>query len=165
MNLPSGYLISAGDRVFIREGDNGYSALLVDIKMDGTEDTVQLDNGDIKIVDRSKIFPENYKEIMEYKEIKDELGIGICEITFTKKDGTERIMSGTLNFDYIPTEKQPKGNSSGEHQTQQNTISVFDVIKEDWRSFRIDSVTNFERLTGPGCGSDKTKKDEIKNEV
>jgi hypothetical protein len=147
MNLPSGHLISVGDRVFIREGDDGYSALLVDVEMDGTKDTVQLDNGDIKIIDRSKIFPKNYKKIMEYKEIKDELNIGICEITFTKKDGTERIMSGTLNFDHIPQEKHPK-QKSGEHQTQHTTVTVFDVIKEDWRSFRVDSIIDFTRLTG-----------------
>jgi hypothetical protein len=28
--------------------------------------------------------------------------------------------------------------------------------KEAWRSFRLDSVTNFERLTGHGRGEKKT---------
>ena len=29
---------------------------------------------------------------------------GICEVLFTKKDGTERLMKCTLNMDYIPEE-------------------------------------------------------------
>ena len=81
-------------------------------------------------------------------------------VVFDKKNGEERVMSGTLNFEHIPTDKQPKGT---QHQTSKNTIAVFDVVKENWRSFRVDSVIDFERLTGPGRGSDKKK--EVENEI
>ncbi len=158
--LPTGYLISAGDRVIVRDDDTEYTALLVGIDTEGFDDTIQLDDGTVKEMDRSRIFPTNYENIKIYEKFKDELNLGICEITFTKKDGTERVMSGTLNFDHIPKDKYPTG--SGKNGTQQESIAVFDVIKEDWRSFRISSVINFERLTGPGCGSDKKK--EVKDE-
>jgi hypothetical protein len=159
--LPTGYLINVGDRVIVREDDTEYTALLLDIDVDGYDDTIQLDDGTTKDIDRSRIFPTNYENKRMYEELKDELNLGICEVTFTKKDGTERVMSGTLNFDHIPNDKQPKG--TGKQKTQQESIAVFDVMKEDWRSFRISSVINFERLTGPGCGSDKKK--EVKDET
>lgn len=161
MILPSGHLISVGDKVVVRESDNGkeYIALLVDVDVGGKKDTVE-HFGELVEVDRDKIFPFDFNNIMNYKHFKNELGMGICEVTFMKADDTERIMSATLNFDHIPTEKHPKGTNN--HITQQESIAVFDVIKEDWRSFRVDSVINFERLTGMGCGSDKPKekKDE-----
>jgi len=158
--IPTGYLINTGDRVIVRDDNTEYTALLIDIDMEGFDDTIQLDDGTVKEMDRSRIFPTNYENTKIYEEFKDELNLGICEITFTKKDGSERVMSGTLNFDHIPTDKHPKG--TGKQETQQKSIAIFDVMKEDWRSFRISSVINFERLTGPGRGSDKKK--EVKDE-
>lgn len=58
-------------------------------------------------------------------------------ITFTKKDGSERKMLCTLMEDKIPSEKTPKG--AGKAQSEES-IAVFDVEKQDWRSFRFDSV-------------------------
>ena len=59
---------------------------------------------------------------------------GIVEITFTKKDGTERVMNCTLLEDYLP-ETTGTGRSASF-----DAVAVYDVDKEDWRSFRWDSV-------------------------
>lgn len=59
------------------------------------------------------------------------------EVNFTKNDGTERKMLCTLSPDQIPEEKMPK--NSGKTKND-DVISVFDIEKSDWRSFRIDSV-------------------------
>jgi len=58
----------------------------------------------------------------------------VVEITFTKKDGTERVMNCTLQEDYLPetTGAGRSGNS--------DTLAVFDTEVEDWRSFRWDSI-------------------------
>ena len=66
----------------------------------------------------------------------------VC-IVFTKKDGTEREMFCTLSESKIPAEKQPKSQAS-DSETVKNgdgsAIRVFDTIKQEWRSFRWDSV-------------------------
>jgi len=58
----------------------------------------------------------------------------VVEVTFTKKDGTERVMNCTLQEDYLPetTGAGRAGNS--------DALAVFDTEIEDWRSFRWDSI-------------------------
>ena len=58
----------------------------------------------------------------------------VVEITFTKKDGTERVMNCTLLEDYLP-ETTGTGRSAGS-----DALAVFDVDADGWRSFRWDSV-------------------------
>ena len=62
-------------------------------------------------------------------------------ISFTKKDGTERKMICTLAENKIPSEKMPK--NSGKSKSD-DALAVFDIEKNDWRSFRWDSVTKIE---------------------
>jgi len=64
-------------------------------------------------------------------------------IVFTKKDGTDREMFCTLNESKIPTDKLPKSeasNSTTAGQGNDSAIRVFDTSKQEWRSFRWDSV-------------------------
>ena len=61
-------------------------------------------------------------------------------ITFTKTDGTERRMWATTLPKYIPEAFQPKGDSKVKENP--NTIRCFDLDKQEWRSFRVDSVTS-----------------------
>ena len=58
----------------------------------------------------------------------------VVEVTFTKKDGTERVMNCTLLEDYLP-ETTGAGRSSGS-----DALAVFDVDADGWRSFRWDSI-------------------------
>jgi hypothetical protein len=58
----------------------------------------------------------------------------VVEVTFTKKDGTERVMNCTLLEDYLP-ETTGVGRSAGS-----DALAVFDVDADGWRSFRWDSV-------------------------
>jgi hypothetical protein len=60
-------------------------------------------------------------------------------IVFTKKDGTDREMSCTLNESKIPSEKQPKSEGT-ESTTSGSALRVFDTQKQEWRSFRWESV-------------------------
>ena len=156
----SGYMINIGDRVLVRPAtiDYGFPARLVAIDMEGTQDTIEVEStdevlgiekGEIMTVERNDIYPSNIEEIHSYKTMKEELNRGICEVTFTKKNGDERVMPCTLVFDHIPEEHHPKGTSTN---VSQDTIAVWCMDKEGWRSFRVESVTNFERLTGLGKG-------------
>lgn len=58
----------------------------------------------------------------------------VVEVTFTKKDGTERVMNCTLHEDYLP-EITGSGRAAS-----LDALAVFDTEVEDWRSFRWDSI-------------------------
>ena len=62
-------------------------------------------------------------------------------ISFTKKDGTERIMKCTLAEQKIPSDFAPKGS---ERAKSDETVAVFDLENNGWRSFRWDSLKNIE---------------------
>jgi hypothetical protein len=64
----------------------------------------------------------------------------VC-VTFTKKDGTERNIKCTLVESRIPSDKKPKNKTVG--VSSDEAIRVFDLEKQDWRSFRWDSVKSF----------------------
>lgn len=73
--------------------------------------------------------------------LQDLLRTNIVTISFTKKDGSERKMRCTLGESVIPSEKTPK--NSGKSKSA-DAIAVFDIEKQDWRSFRFDSVKMIE---------------------
>jgi hypothetical protein len=58
----------------------------------------------------------------------------VVEVTFTKKDGTERVMNCTLLEDYLP-ETTGVGSAAS-----LDALAVYDTDVEDWRSFRWDSI-------------------------
>ena len=148
-------MINTGDSVLIRRNDmDEFTAKLIEIDIGSNAAWVELENGDTMKVEREEIFPDTVKEMFSYRIMKEELNKGICEVTFTKKNGDERVMPCTLVFDSIPEEYHPKGTGNS-HQSQDN-IAVWCMDKEGWRSFRVDSVTKFERLTGHGKGEKTT---------
>ena len=63
----------------------------------------------------------------------------IVEVTFTKKStGETRVMRCTLNAQHLPEQTQ----SSRIKEFNPEVMSVFDLDKQDWRSFRIDSIVS-----------------------
>lgn len=71
----------------------------------------------------------------------------IVTVTFEKLDGTTRKMRCTLIENKIPDESKPK--NSGKAQSDES-IAVFDLEKQGWRSFRFDSVRQIEFTLGEG---------------
>lgn len=74
--------------------------------------------------------------------LHDDITKNLC-VVFTKKDGTDREMFCTLSESRIPAEKQPKSQASDSTtagQGNDSAIRVFDTEKQEWRSFRWDSV-------------------------
>ncbi len=86
---------------------------------------------------------------MEKSEMKELLKSNICEVVFTKVDGTERTMRATLKPDVITfmednlaVEKEddtPKRT----RKANDNVVSCYDIEKAGWRSFKVDSVKSF----------------------
>ncbi|MBX0313077.1 MAG: SH3 beta-barrel fold-containing protein [Sulfurihydrogenibium sp.] len=60
----------------------------------------------------------------------------LVKVVFTKADGTERTLIGTIKN--IPEEHMPKG--TGYYSLNMDVYRCFDVEADGWRSFRLDSV-------------------------
>lgn len=60
-------------------------------------------------------------------------------VTFTKLNGEERVLRCTRDLKRIPEKKHPKGI----RKPADTVVTAYDIDKEDWRSFRLDSVKSF----------------------
>ena len=117
--------------------------------------------GDIMPVETYKInmIEEGVEKDLTREDIVELLYNDVVTVTFTKADGTERVMICTLLQEIlkeqiespnsiltdIPTPTFDKADIVDESQlpkkeVNQNTIAVYDIQVKDWRSFRVDSV-------------------------
>ena len=64
------------------------------------------------------------------------------KITFTKKDGTERVMNCTLDPNVIPLVESVQ--DQREKNKEKDYIAAYDTDIKAWRSFIIKSVKAFE---------------------
>jgi len=77
---------------------------------------------------------------MTKDDMKKALANCVCTVVFEKVNGEERTMHCTTNVDFIPKDKHPKSSVNG----REDVIAAFDTSKQDWRSFRVDSVREFK---------------------
>jgi len=69
----------------------------------------------------------------------------VVTIKFKKKDDTIRKMVCTLSEDYLPEpEEVIEGQEKKSKKENPNTLPVWDLEKLAWRSFRVDSVVEYE---------------------
>lgn len=68
------------------------------------------------------------------------------KITFTKKDGTERVMNCTLDPKVIPLVESVQ--DKREKSKDKDYIAVFDTDIKAWRSFVVKNVKAFEFTIG-----------------
>jgi acyl-ACP thioesterase len=86
---------------------------------------------------------ERNRMIMTKEELLEELRYRICEVTFTKVNGETRTMPCTLRPDLVPAyERKTPVKEATEKESA--TLSVWCIDKQAWRSFRVDSVTDFK---------------------
>lgn len=86
-----------------------------------------------------------YTELKEYLKIVDLeyfLRSHVLKIRFVKKDETVRVMVCTLDPSKLPERKQDT--LSIVKNKKFNIVRVYDLQKEDWRSFDIDSLIDYE---------------------
>jgi hypothetical protein len=78
------------------------------------------------------IFREWLKDLLQ---IRPEV-----EVTFTKKDGTERVMKCTLHPDILPKQEVKENNDKVTRIQNESVLPVYDLEVKSWRSFTVDSV-------------------------
>lgn len=84
---------------------------------------------------------EDEMELLKFR-IHELLKTNTVEVNFTKVDGTSRRMVCTLDPSRMP-EVEFSENSV---ERSNDVLSVWDLEKNDWRSFRLGSVNSFMAL-------------------
>jgi hypothetical protein len=78
------------------------------------------------------------------EELKTLLTENILSVLFKKADGTQRAMLCTLNPDYLPVIERQEGDEVKKVKTPSDTnVAVWDLEKNSWRSFRVNSIINY----------------------
>ena len=80
---------------------------------------------------------------MEREDYLTALRNNDCKVVFTKVDGTERTMLCTLRENVIKPLFEGKETKTVVQRTNKN-ITVYDLEKNAFRQFKIDSVKSFE---------------------
>lgn len=89
----------------------------------------------------------------ERNHLKDALRYGVLEVKFTKTDGSERVMLATLQSKYFPAAPDVRTDQEAvaalsmykpPRKQNPDTLSVWDIDKGAWRSFRLDRVVSWK---------------------
>ena len=87
----------------------------------------------------TELFFDRVKEIMRNQELT---------ITFTKKDGTDRVMRCTLDPNKLPIKESAE--ITTQRKPNNDTMAVFDLDAQGWRSFTKKSVKTIDFTTHRG---------------
>ena len=82
---------------------------------------------------------------MTRQELVEFLSKGVCELTFTKVDGTERTMPCTLDPELLPKVELSEDKSVPK-KLNMDTLRVFVTDINQWRSFRIANFKSIKAI-------------------
>ena len=82
---------------------------------------------------------------MDKQKLKNILKQNIVSISFKKVDGSDRKMICSLKEDILPVIESKE--STKKKPENENVLPVWDLEKNAFRSFRIDSVTDYQVVT------------------
>lgn len=71
--------------------------------------------------------------------IKEILRERSAVVTFKKVNGDQRVMECTTNLDLIPPSGWPQGKIELSEETKNQTLRVYDLKAQGWRSFKIEN--------------------------
>lgn len=81
-------------------------------------------------------------EPMLHKWLNDILKVSEATITFTKVDGTERVMKCTLEASKLPVVELKEDAKPRKVSDSTKALRVFDLEKNEWRAFTIKNIKN-----------------------
>jgi hypothetical protein len=85
---------------------------------------------------------ESKVDVTDRLQVKEVLKNGEATITFTKVDGSKRVMRCTLDESKIPEVYRVL--TTGKRVMPEEVQPVFDLDTQHWKSFRWDSLTDIE---------------------
>ena len=86
------------------------------------------------------------------KWLRNVLQTETVTVTFTKKDGTERIMNCTTNPSIVPKVEIKEGATP--RKVSETTMRVFDTDINEWRSFTTKSIKHLSIEFSLGAEND-----------
>ena len=100
---------------------------------------------------QSDTWSERLHQAWAINAIRQCLQRGLLRFTFIKKDGSIREACGTLCNKLIPEAQRPKGVRAkrieqGLEQPNYTSIAYYDLDKEEWRSFAVDSLDELRQV-------------------
>ena len=100
---------------------------------------------------KSKLLNNAYSEMNEKdQKLFREWVTGVLKretatLTFQKKDGTMRVMKASLREEDMPSYEKK---TETVRKINEEVLSVVDLEKNEWRSFRFDSIKKIEFSLG-----------------
>lgn len=79
-------------------------------------------------------------EPMLHSWLNSMLKVTEATITFTKVDGSERVMKCTLEANKLPPVVIKEDAKPRKESTSTKALRVFDIEKNEWRSFTIKNI-------------------------
>lgn len=89
------------------------------------------------------IMTEEEKKTTMREGLKRLLQENVLVVSFIKADGTKREMRCTLDPNLLPELPESK-TEKPKRAVSREVLPVYDLDKQGWRSFRLDSVENFK---------------------
>ena len=87
---------------------------------------------------------------MDRNVIQQALKENVVEVTFTKINGDERVMTCTLDSKLLPPATKDDAMSQKKvRELNEEVLSVWDVNAQGWRSFRVANVTRWTLVHYP----------------
>jgi hypothetical protein len=89
-----------------------------------------------------------YSQPEERNPILEALHKGVVKVTFTKADGTVRLMAATLDPQLLPVveikESAPSDKPAKPRKENTTSVRVYDVEINEWRSITWANITNIQ---------------------
>ena len=77
-------------------------------------------------------------------DLKKLLKSTVLTVNFKKKDESVRKMVCTLNEEYLPDVEEEGTENKRTKKESTDAIAVWDLEKQAWRSFRVDSIISYD---------------------
>lgn len=68
----------------------------------------------------------------------------VAEVTFTKADGSTRVIVGTTHPDLIPLKDENEPYDISMADNGSSRVHIYEIEKKQWRSFLVDRVSDFK---------------------
>jgi Fe2+ transport system protein B len=89
---------------------------------------------------------------IDRETLNELLHVDVLTVTFTKKDGSERVMRCTLREDLLPPLVVKEGEEKKTKKINEAVMPVYDMDAKAFRSFRLDSILKVQSSPGDPNG-------------
>lgn len=86
-----------------------------------------------------------FEQMVKFDELKKRMGEEVTHFSFVKKDGSLRQAYGTRLSEVIVRHEGAALPPDGQRHKSGSTFSYFDIERQAWRCFKVESLIDIER--------------------